>query len=114
MRDINSKGMIHSEDVLLIFGDVLANFDLSKAISDHIKRKKERSIMTKIFRRAPLNSPLRTRDDDCIVILDSLTSQVLEYRHVADEKEISFNLGKIEICDLMMNFRENKSPKKSK
>lgn len=93
MRDIHHKGWIQSEDILLIFGDVMASFDLSSAISQHLAKKRERNILTKIFKRVPLNSPLRTEDDDCVVIVDNNTSQVLQYKHIGSEKDIDFNLG---------------------
>ena len=94
MRDIHSQeNLITSEDILLIFGDVLANFDLSKVIAEYTKKKKDRSIMTKIFKRDPLNSPLRSQEDDCVVILDNTNSQVLQYKHIPENKEIDFNLG---------------------
>jgi len=112
LRDIHSQeNLITCEDILLIFGDVLANFDLSKVIAEYTKKKRDRSIMTKIFKRVPLNSPLRTQEDDCVVILDNNTSQVLQYKHIPDSKEIDFNLGNLEkrILFVLTNpFREDK------
>jgi len=93
LRDIHSKEGISAEDILLIFGDVIANFDLSKVISEYIKKKKDKSIMTKIFRRVPPSNPLRTEDDDCVVIVDNATSQMLQYKHIGEDKDIQFNLG---------------------
>ena len=71
----------------------MASFDLSAAINQHMAKKKDRNILTKIFKRVPLNSPLRTEDDDCVVIVDNNTSQVLQYKHIGSEKDIDFNLG---------------------
>lgn len=105
LRDIHHKGWIQSEDILLIFGDVVANFDLSGAISQHMAKKKDRNILTKIFKKVPLNSPLRTEDDDCVVIVDNNTSQVLQYKHIGSEKDIDFNLGiSRKLCETKIIF----------
>jgi len=105
LRDIHSQeNLITCDDLLLIFGDILPNFDLSKVITEYTKKKKDRSIMTKIFKRVPLNSPLRTSEDDCVVILDSNTNQVLQYKHIPDSKEIDFNLGIMRISAFIDKF----------
>ena len=80
---------------MLIFGDVVANFDLSQAIKEHMRRRKEdkMNIMTKIFKKIPINSPLRTRYDDCALIIDSATNQILQYQNMSSEKHLNFNLG---------------------
>ena len=97
LRDIHSKEVIQAEDILLVFGDVIANFDLTKVISEYTKKKKDRSIMTKIFKRVPPSNPLRNQEDDCVVIVDNVTSQILDYRHIGEDKDIQFNLGKFVI-----------------
>ena len=78
---------------MLIFGDVLASFDLSAAIQDHMNKKKQKAIVTRIFKKMPLNHPLRTEDDDCVVIVDSNNSLILDYKQIREEKEVKFHLG---------------------
>ena len=53
--------------------------------------------MTKIFKRVPPSNPLRNQEDDCVVIVDNVTSQILDYRHIGEDKDIQFNLGKFVI-----------------
>ena len=97
LRSTHTQGnLITCEYILLIFSDVLMNFDLSKVAAEYTKEKEDRSLilMTKNFKRVPLNSPLATQEDDCVVILDHKTPQVLQYQHISGSKEIDFNLGK--------------------
>lgn len=94
LREFHNKNVIHN-DFILIFGDIVANFDLSQAIKDHARRKKEDrvNIMTKILKKISINNPLRTQYDDCMIVLDSSTNQILQYRNTSKESHINLNLG---------------------
>ena len=73
----------------------MANFDLSPAIQEHLKRKKEdkSNIMTRIFKPvSPLN-PLRTPDDDNLIVIDGNTKQILQFDNLAQKPKANLDMG---------------------
>ncbi len=80
-----------------MFGDTIANFSLSTAIEEHLRRKKEdkMNIMTKVFKKLPLDSPLRTGYDDAMLVIDSSNKQILQYQNTSEDKQIELFLERI-------------------
>lgn len=94
LREIRESGLVN-DDFILIRGDVLACFNLTPAITAHLKRKEQSksNMVTNIFKIAGPKNPIRTTDDDCAIILDTETNQILQYDHIGDKKKFSLNLG---------------------
>lgn len=67
MRNVQFRGVIN-EEFLIVHGDTVTNMDLSKAISTHIKKKKELKnvVMTTVMRQGG--------EDNCIHLTNSETS----------------------------------------
>ncbi|KAK5687708.1 translation initiation factor eIF-2B epsilon subunit, GEF [Elasticomyces elasticus] len=87
MRDLDEKGLMKG-DFISVYGDLVANIDISAALSSHKTRrlKNKDAIMTMILREA--GDYHRTKDQhnrQCFVI-DSETSRCIHYEQVRPRK----------------------------
>ncbi|KAK5732225.1 translation initiation factor eIF-2B epsilon subunit, GEF [Elasticomyces elasticus] len=87
MRDLDEKGLMKG-DFISVYGDLVANIDISAALSSHKTRrlKNKDAIMTMILREA--GDYHRTKDQhnrQCFVI-DSDTSRCIHYEQVRPRK----------------------------
>ncbi|ODQ64868.1 translation initiation factor eIF-2B epsilon subunit [Nadsonia fulvescens var. elongata DSM 6958] len=83
MRDIDTKGLIKS-DFLLISGDVVTNIQFDKVLQAHRERKikDKNSIMTMVLREASSMHRTRSKIDPGVFILDEATDRCIRYEEI--------------------------------
>ncbi|XP_067898859.1 translation initiation factor eIF-2B subunit epsilon [Heterodontus francisci] len=92
LRDVDAKSLLRS-DFILIYGDIVSNINVSKALEEHkTRRKMEKnvSVMTMIFKESSPGHRTRCQEDDIIVAMDSKTSRVLHYQKAHRLKKFRF------------------------
>ncbi|TMW64476.1 hypothetical protein Poli38472_011356 [Pythium oligandrum] len=90
LREIDRQQLIQSDPFILMSGDVVANVNLPSIIEEHQARKKKdpNCIMTSVFKEIPPNfaTSIRPLNDQLIVGLDNLTSQIVLYENDSQHK----------------------------
>ncbi|XP_038671934.1 translation initiation factor eIF-2B subunit epsilon isoform X1 [Scyliorhinus canicula] len=92
LRDVDAKSLLRS-DFVLIYGDIVSNINLSKALEEHKARRKIEknvSVMTMIFKESSPGHRTRCQEDDVIAAIDSKTSRVLHYQKTHELKKFRF------------------------
>ncbi|XP_060690588.1 translation initiation factor eIF-2B subunit epsilon [Hemiscyllium ocellatum] len=92
LRDVDAKSLLRS-DFILIYGDIVSNINVSKALEEHkARRKLEKnvSVMTMIFKESSPGHRTRCKEDDIIAVMDSKTSRVLHYQKAHNLKKFRF------------------------
>ncbi|XP_067850988.1 translation initiation factor eIF-2B subunit epsilon [Heptranchias perlo] len=92
LRDVDAKSLLRS-DFILIYGDIVSNINVSKALEEHkTRRKMEKnvSVMTMIFKASSPGHRTRCQEDDVIAAMDSKTSRVLHYQKACELKKFRF------------------------
>lgn len=81
LREIDGRGLIHSDPFVLVSGDVISNMNLKQVVDTHKQRRKadSSSIMTVVLKKARTMHPTRPLNDDLVVITDGTTGQMLVY-----------------------------------
>eukprot|EP00069_Balaena_mysticetus_P017206 bmy_10429T0 len=95
LRDVDAKALVRS-DFLLVYGDVISNINITRALEEHrLRRKLEKnvSVMTMIFKESSPSHPTRCHDDNVVVAVDSATNQVLHFQKTQGLRRFSFPLG---------------------
>ncbi|XP_030071650.1 translation initiation factor eIF2B subunit epsilon [Microcaecilia unicolor] len=95
LRDIDAKSLMRS-DFLLVYGDVISNINISKALEEHrMRRKLEKnvSVMTMIFKESSPGHRARCQEDDVIVAMDSNTQRVLHFQKTHGLKRFHFPMS---------------------
>lgn len=77
LREVHTLQLIRGDFIVIKTG-LVANFLLDDIIKNHLKRKEENkmNLITKIYKRVPPNHPLKTDDDNFIVLSDPTTKQI--------------------------------------
>ncbi len=74
LREINQLQTI-KEEFLLLRGDLITNADIQDALKEHFRVKAEdkekKLILTKIFVKVPFSNPIRSPQQEIILMLDS-------------------------------------------
>ncbi|XP_078060676.1 translation initiation factor eIF2B subunit epsilon [Mustelus asterias] len=92
LRDVDAKSLLRS-DFILVYGDIVSNINVSKALEEHkARRKMEKnvSVMTMIFKESSPGHRTRCQEDDIIAAMDSKTSRVLHYQKAHGLKKFRF------------------------
>ncbi|XP_069753644.1 translation initiation factor eIF2B subunit epsilon [Narcine bancroftii] len=92
LRDVDAKSLVRS-DFILIYGDVVANINVTKALEEHRARQKlEKNVpvMTMIFKQSSPGHRTRCQEDDVIAAVNSKTSRVLHYQRAHRLKKFRF------------------------
>ncbi|XP_055579715.1 translation initiation factor eIF-2B subunit epsilon [Falco cherrug] len=95
LRDVDAKSLVRS-DFILVTGDVVSNFNISKALEEHkLRRKMEKnvSVMTMIFKESSPGHHARCKEDDIVIAMDSATSRVLHYQRTQGLKRFRFPMS---------------------
>ncbi|XP_029471676.1 translation initiation factor eIF-2B subunit epsilon [Rhinatrema bivittatum] len=95
LRDVDAKSLMRS-DFLLVYGDVISNINISKALEEHrTRRKLEKnvSVMTMVFKESSPGHRARCQEDDVIVAMDSSTQRVLHYQKTEGLKRFRFPMS---------------------
>ncbi|KAJ1087412.1 hypothetical protein NDU88_000584 [Pleurodeles waltl] len=95
LRDVDAKSLVRS-DFLLVYGDVVSNINISKALEAHRTRRKvdkNVSVMTMIFKEASPGHRTRCQEDDVITAMDSSTCRVLHYQKTRGLKRFGFPMS---------------------
>uniref|UniRef100_A0A8C4P351 Translation initiation factor eIF2B subunit epsilon n=1 Tax=Dromaius novaehollandiae TaxID=8790 RepID=A0A8C4P351_DRONO len=95
LRDVDAKSLVRS-DFILVTGDVVSNFNISRALEEHkLRRKMEKnvSVMTMIFKESSPGHHARCHEDDIIVAMDSATNRVLHYQRTQGLKRFRFPMS---------------------
>lgn len=109
-------------DFLLIYGDVISNINISRALEEHrsgwerrqgqdlgtsrvlrltlplvlnrLRRKLEKnvSVMTMIFKESSPSHPTRCHEDNVVVAVDSTTNRILHFQKTQGLRRFSFPL----------------------
>ena len=70
-------------EFILVKGDVITNANIHEAFKRHCKIRSEDSdnklILTKIFVKVPFSNPIRHQSQECCLILDDGTKEILKY-----------------------------------
>ncbi|GAB1300110.1 Translation initiation factor eIF-2B subunit epsilon [Apodemus speciosus] len=94
LRDVDAKALVRS-DFLLIYGDVISNINISRALEEHrLRRKLEKnvSVMTMIFKESSPSHPTRCHEDNVVVAVDSTTDRILHFQKTQGLRRFSFPL----------------------
>jgi len=82
LREINQMQTI-KEEFLLVRGDIITNADIQSALKEHFKVKAEdkekKLILTKLFVKVPFSNPIRSPQQEIILMLDSQSRDILKY-----------------------------------
>lgn len=82
LREINQLQTIKNE-FLLVRGDIITNADVQGALKEHFRAKSEdkdhKLILTKLFIKVPFSNPIRSPQQEIILMLDSQTREILKY-----------------------------------
>ncbi|XP_059847983.1 translation initiation factor eIF-2B subunit epsilon [Hypanus sabinus] len=92
LRDVDAKSLVRS-DFILIYGDIVSNINVTKALEEHkARRKLEKnvSVMTMIFKQSSPGHRTRSQEDDIIAAVNSKTSRVLHYQKAHKLKKFQF------------------------
>nr|KAF6381820.1 eukaryotic translation initiation factor 2B subunit epsilon [Pipistrellus kuhlii] len=95
LRDVDAKALVRS-DFLLVYGDVISNINITRALEEHrLRRKLEKnvSVMTMIFKESSPSHPTRCREDNVVVAMDSATNRVLHFQKTQGLRRFSFPLS---------------------
>lgn len=95
LRDVDAKSLVRS-DFVLVYGDVVANVDVSQALHQHRHRRKMEkniSVMTMVFKESSPGHRSRCEEDDMIVAMDSKTHRVLHYQKAQGLKKMQFPMN---------------------
>ncbi|XP_025769069.1 translation initiation factor eIF-2B subunit epsilon isoform X2 [Puma concolor] len=95
LRDVDAKALVRS-DFLLVYGDVISNINITKALEEHrLRRKLEKnvSVMTMIFKESSPSHPTRCHEDNVVVAVDSATNRVLHFQKTQGLRRFSFPLS---------------------
>uniref|UniRef100_A0A8C6WDG3 Translation initiation factor eIF2B subunit epsilon n=1 Tax=Nannospalax galili TaxID=1026970 RepID=A0A8C6WDG3_NANGA len=95
LRDVDAKALVRS-DFLLVYGDVISNINITKALEEHrLRRKLEKnvSVMTMIFKESSPSHPTRCHEDNMVVAVDSTTNQILHFQKTQGLRRFSFPLS---------------------
>ncbi|XP_050417431.1 translation initiation factor eIF-2B subunit epsilon [Patella vulgata] len=89
LREIDSKALIRS-DFILITGDVVSNIAVQDIMAIHKKRreKDKSSLMTMIYKKAPIGHSTRCPEDDVVLAVSTQSEQVLHYQKTRQEKRL--------------------------
>lgn len=92
IRELDVKHVIRSDPFVLISGDVISNVNLRPVIERHKERKKKdsSSIMTMLYKKQSVTSPLRALDSDLVVAIDTENDQVVLYDDYLDQSHVEF------------------------
>uniref|UniRef100_A0A8C7B7V3 Translation initiation factor eIF2B subunit epsilon n=1 Tax=Neovison vison TaxID=452646 RepID=A0A8C7B7V3_NEOVI len=94
LRDVDAKALVRS-DFLLVYGDVVSNINITRALEEHrLRRKLEKnvSVMTMIFKESSPSHPTRCHEDNVVVAVDSATNRVLHFQKTQGLRRFSFPL----------------------
>uniref|UniRef100_A0A8C9UTM2 Translation initiation factor eIF2B subunit epsilon n=1 Tax=Spermophilus dauricus TaxID=99837 RepID=A0A8C9UTM2_SPEDA len=98
LRDVDAKALVRS-DFLLVYGDVISNINITRALEEHrLRRKLEKnvSVMTMIFKESSPSHPTRCHEDNVVVAVDSATNRILHFQKTqglrGDGVEIRYDL----------------------
>ncbi|XP_053165528.1 translation initiation factor eIF-2B subunit epsilon [Hemicordylus capensis] len=92
LRDVDAKSLVRS-DFILVSGDVVSNINVSTALWEHRRRRKQEkniSVMTMIFKESSPGHRARCQEDDIILAMDSATKRVLHYQRTQGLKRFEF------------------------
>ncbi|XP_054569771.1 translation initiation factor eIF-2B subunit epsilon isoform X2 [Eptesicus fuscus] len=95
LRDVDAKALVRS-DFLLVYGDVISNINITRALEEHrLRRKLEKnvSVMTMIFKESSPSHPTRCHEDNVVVAMDSATNRVLHFQKTQGLRRFSFPLS---------------------
>lgn len=95
LRDVDAKALVRS-DFLLIYGDVVSNINISRALEEHrLRRKLEKnvSVMTMVFKESSPSHPTRCHEDNVVLAVDSTTNRILHFQKTQGLRHFSFPLG---------------------
>ncbi|KAM8901998.1 translation initiation factor eIF2B subunit epsilon isoform 2-T2 [Lycaon pictus] len=95
LRDVDAKALVRS-DFLLVYGDVISNINITRALEEHrLRRKLEKnvSVMTMIFKESSPSHPTRCHEDNVVVAVDSTTNRVLHFQKTQGLRRFSFPLS---------------------
>uniref|UniRef100_A0A452TK52 Translation initiation factor eIF2B subunit epsilon n=1 Tax=Ursus maritimus TaxID=29073 RepID=A0A452TK52_URSMA len=95
LRDVDAKALVRS-DFLLVYGDVVSNINITRALEEHrLRRKLEKnvSVMTMIFKESSPSHPTRCHEDNVVVAVDSATNRVLHFQKTQGLRRFSFPLS---------------------
>eukprot|EP00163_Fabomonas_tropica_P029935 TRINITY_DN6601_c0_g1_i2.p1 TRINITY_DN6601_c0_g1~~TRINITY_DN6601_c0_g1_i2.p1 ORF type:complete len:653 (-),score=120.90 TRINITY_DN6601_c0_g1_i2:167-2125(-) len=92
MRDIDQRGVLEN-DFILVWGDLVANMDLSTALARHRERRaKDKSvIMTTVFQQMAPQTTLKSADEDVIVAVTP-ESRLLHYENDRTSKSVQLDM----------------------
>ncbi|KAI9324285.1 putative translation initiation factor eIF-2B subunit epsilon [Zopfochytrium polystomum] len=87
LRDLDAKQVLKS-DFILVSGDVVSNMNLQQALEEHRNRRltDKNSIMTMVLKSASPSHRTRSRGEEGIYVLDSVTRQCVHYDSVYPKK----------------------------
>uniref|UniRef100_A0A452TJV5 Translation initiation factor eIF2B subunit epsilon n=1 Tax=Ursus maritimus TaxID=29073 RepID=A0A452TJV5_URSMA len=103
LRDVDAKALVRS-DFLLVYGDVVSNINITRALEEHrLRRKLEKnvSVMTMIFKESSPSHPTRCHEDNVVVAVDSATNRVLHFQKTQGLRRFSFPL----VCGYLGSLR---------
>ncbi|ERE76668.1 translation initiation factor eIF-2B subunit epsilon-like protein [Cricetulus griseus] len=95
LRDVDAKALVRS-DFLLIYGDVVSNINITRALEEHrLRRKLQKnvSVMTMIFKESSPSHPTRCHEDNVVVAVDSATNRILHFQKTQGLRRFSFPLN---------------------
>lgn len=95
LRDVDAKALVRS-DFLLVYGDVVSNINVTRALEEHrLRRKLEKnvSVMTMIFKESSPSHPTRCHEDNVVVAVDSATNRILHFQKTQGLRRFSFPLS---------------------
>jgi translation initiation factor eIF-2B subunit epsilon len=91
LRELYKRNVVQSDPFLLLFGDVVTNMDLTKAMEEHKLRhqKDSAAIMTLVLKETGGHSSIQSAANDLVVGLDTGdTNRVLLYDNHATASEV--------------------------
>ncbi|ESP01810.1 hypothetical protein LOTGIDRAFT_225095, partial [Lottia gigantea] len=90
LREIDSKSLIRS-DFILITGDVVSNIAIQNIMDIHKKRreKDKSSLMTMVYKKAPIGHATRCHEDDIVLAVGTNTKRILHYQKTRQEKRLN-------------------------
>ncbi|XP_011889887.1 PREDICTED: translation initiation factor eIF-2B subunit epsilon isoform X2 [Cercocebus atys] len=95
LRDVDAKALVRS-DFLLVYGDVISNISITRALEEHrLRRKLEKnvSVMTMIFKESSPSHPTRCHEENVVVAVDNATNRVLHFQKTQGLRRFSFPLS---------------------
>nr|XP_045005934.1 translation initiation factor eIF-2B subunit epsilon isoform X2 [Jaculus jaculus] len=95
LRDVDAKALVRS-DFLLVYGDVISNINITRALEEHrLRRKLDKnvSVMTMIFKESSPSHPTRCHEDNVVVAVESATNRILHFQKTQGRSRFSFPLS---------------------